>query len=43
VKVLPFGDVNQNGMGSYHGVFGFKAFSMCAIYMQEKQEGTGSR
>ncbi len=32
---LPFGGVNQSGMGSYHGVFGFKAFirmnvrSMC--------------
>ncbi len=24
---LPFGGVNQSGMGSYHGVFGFKAFS----------------
>lgn len=24
---LPFGGVGQSGMGSYHGVFGFKAFS----------------
>jgi aldehyde dehydrogenase (NAD+) len=24
---LPFGGVNQSGMGSYHGVHGFKAFS----------------
>ncbi len=24
---LPFGGVNASGMGSYHGVFGFKAFS----------------
>jgi aldehyde dehydrogenase (NAD+) len=24
---LPFGGVNQSGTGSYHGVFGFKAFS----------------
>jgi aldehyde dehydrogenase (NAD+) len=24
---LPFGGVNGSGMGSYHGVFGFKAFS----------------
>jgi len=35
---LPFGGVNQSGIGSYHGVFGFKAFSHeRAIYMQEKQ------
>ena len=33
---LPFGGVNQSGMGSYHGVFGFKAFSHeRAIYRQE--------
>jgi aldehyde dehydrogenase (NAD+) len=33
---LPFGGVNQSGMGSYHGVFGFKAFSHeRAIYSQE--------
>lgn len=24
---LPFGGVNQSGIGSYHGIFGFKAFS----------------
>jgi aldehyde dehydrogenase (NAD+) len=24
---LPFGGVNQSGQGSYHGYFGFKAFS----------------
>jgi aldehyde dehydrogenase (NAD+) len=24
---LPFGGVNQSGTGSYHGYFGFKAFS----------------
>jgi aldehyde dehydrogenase (NAD+) len=35
---LPFGGVNQSGMGSYHGVFGFKAFSHeRAIYMQENR------
>ena len=33
---LPFGGVNQSGMGSYHGVFGFKAFSHeRAIYVHE--------
>jgi aldehyde dehydrogenase (NAD+) len=33
---LPFGGVNQSGMGSYHGVFGFKAFSHeRAVYLQE--------
>jgi aldehyde dehydrogenase (NAD+) len=33
---LPFGGVNQSGMGSYHGFFGFKAFSHeRAIYIQE--------
>jgi aldehyde dehydrogenase (NAD+) len=32
---LPFGGVNQSGMGSYHGIFGFKAFSHeRAIYIQ---------
>jgi aldehyde dehydrogenase (NAD+) len=32
---LPFGGVNQSGMGSYHGQFGFKAFSHeRAIYIQ---------
>jgi aldehyde dehydrogenase (NAD+) len=35
---LPFGGVNQSGMGSYHGVFGFKAFSHeRAIYIQESR------
>jgi aldehyde dehydrogenase (NAD+) len=33
---LPFGGVNQSGMGSYHGIFGFKAFSHeRAIYVQQ--------
>jgi aldehyde dehydrogenase (NAD+) len=33
---LPFGGVNQSGMGSYHGVFGFKAFSHeRAVYLQK--------
>jgi aldehyde dehydrogenase (NAD+) len=35
---LPFGGVNQSGMGSYHGVFGFKAFSHeRSVYIQEHQ------
>jgi len=35
---LPFGGVNQSGMGSYHGLFGFKAFSHeRAIYRQENR------
>ena len=35
---LPFGGVNQSGMGSYHGVYGFKAFSHeRAIYVQESR------
>jgi aldehyde dehydrogenase (NAD+) len=34
-KQLPFGGVNGSGMGSYHGVFGFRAFSHeRAIYVQ---------
>jgi aldehyde dehydrogenase (NAD+) len=33
---LPFGGVNQSGTGSYHGVFGFRAFSHeRAVYLQE--------
>jgi aldehyde dehydrogenase (NAD+) len=37
-KKLPFGGVNGSGMGSYHGVFGFKAFSHeRAIYIQTGQ------
>ncbi len=33
---LPFGGVNQSGMGSYHGVFGFKTFSHArAIYLHQ--------
>ncbi len=33
---LPFGGVNQSGMGSYHGYFGFKAFSHeRAVYMHQ--------
>jgi len=34
---LPFGGVNQSGTGSYHGVFGFRAFSHeRAIYIHQK-------
>lgn len=33
---LPFGGVNQSGMGSYHGEFGFRAFSHeRAVYIQK--------
>ncbi|MBC2777556.1 aldehyde dehydrogenase family protein [Parasphingopyxis marina] len=33
---LPFGGVNQSGMGSYHGYFGFKAFSHDrAVYVHQ--------
>jgi len=33
---LPFGGVNQSGIGSYHGYFGFKAFSHeRAIYLHQ--------
>jgi aldehyde dehydrogenase (NAD+) len=35
---LPFGGVNQSGMGSYHGIFGFKTFSHArAIYISREQ------
>ena len=34
---LPFGGVNGSGMGSYHGQFGFKAFSHeRAVYIHQK-------
>lgn len=41
---LPFGGVNQSGLGSYHGHFGFKAFSHeRAIYLhQGRRPGTSS-
>jgi aldehyde dehydrogenase (NAD+) len=33
---LPFGGVNQSGTGSYHGYFGFKAFSHeRAVYLHQ--------
>ena len=35
---LPFGGVNGSGMGSYHGQFGFKAFSHeRSVYMAKSQ------
>ncbi len=34
---LPFGGVNQSGTGSYHGVFGFRAFSHArAVYLHQQ-------
>lgn len=37
---LPFGGVNQSGTGSYHGVFGFRAFSHeRAVYVQAPRQG----
>jgi aldehyde dehydrogenase (NAD+) len=40
---LPFGGVNQSGMGSYHGEFGFKAFSHDrAVYIRDGQQQAGS-
>jgi aldehyde dehydrogenase (NAD+) len=40
---LPFGGVNQSGMGSYHGEFGFKAFSHeRAVYIRDGQQQAGS-
>ncbi len=35
---LPFGGVNQSGIGSYHGYFGFKAFSHeRAVYQHQNR------
>jgi len=40
---LPFGGVNQSGMGSYHGEFGFKAFSHeRAVYVRSGQQQAGA-
>jgi len=39
---LPFGGVNGSGMGSYHGEFGFKAFSHeRAVYIRDGQQPGG--
>jgi aldehyde dehydrogenase (NAD+) len=33
---LPFGGVNQSGMGSYHGIHGFRTFShQRAVYIHQ--------
>jgi aldehyde dehydrogenase (NAD+) len=40
---LPFGGVNQSGTGSYHGVFGFRAFSHeRAIYVTRPSTAAAS-
>jgi aldehyde dehydrogenase (NAD+) len=36
---LPFGGVNQSGTGSYHGYFGFKAFSHERAVYRHQQAG----
>lgn len=39
---LPFGGVNQSGTGSYHGVFGFRAFSHArAVYIHQRPAQAG--
>jgi aldehyde dehydrogenase (NAD+) len=39
---LPFGGVNQSGTGSYHGVFGFRAFSHArAVYLHQRPAQAG--